>query len=167
MSHAAQSIKNWDIPGLVGNSLDKSDPVAYLTPDSIIESGTSQSHFRNIHKDIYGDSALTHEVIRGNSDQGVGYNDHTGHIATVWKRFSRLICGQEGPFSRGGVRKKPDQVAKLCHNLWPAGPPQNGDKWRSPVGYSPDDFAMNLSPLPILTFTSVGIFRFAPVFTLK
>ena len=153
MAHAAQSVKHCDATGLARNYLDPSDPIVSLAQDSVIQSNTAHAYFYDVQKDLYRDGGETQKVVHDPTGDGRECNARYGRLACVWKRFARLICGKEGPFSRGWVRGKPDQVAKICHSLRHGGPPRNGDKWRSPVVYPTEDFAMARSFLAILIFT--------------
>ena len=153
MSHAAQSIKHWGVAGLVKNSLRSADQLLNWKHESDVQPNDGRPYASAIRNEDYGESGDTLQATRGVPGNGEECNAAYGRIASIWKRFARLICGQEGPFSRGGVRKKPDEVAKLRQGLWPECPPQHGEKWLIHAGYTPADFEMTLSFLSILIFS--------------
>ena len=145
MSHAAAAVKHWDVPALVRKHVESAPALTPFTPDSVLESDTAQAYVHAVMADLYGESCSKMESSRGpcgNGDQPLAEHDR---LAVVWRRFARLICSQGGPFNSSGMRAKSDEVAKLCHSLWPNGPPQHGDKWIIPARHIEDDFTMKRS----------------------
>ena len=148
MAHAGQSLKHWDMKTLV-NKHTGSNPGAQLLSQAFGTHGPSaQPNLYDVLKDLDGECGQA-KIPAPHSREGESLFSSGRNIELIWKRFARLICGQEGPFSRG-VRKKADQVAALCLGLWPNGPPQDGEDWPIPSEYSRDDFASTRPFLALL-----------------
>ena len=68
-------------------------------------------------------------------------------IHDIWKKFTRLVIGQRGPFQRKPKRNHENDLASRCFELWPLGPPMRGEFWYCPPGKSVADYTSVISEL--------------------
>ena len=118
---------------------------ALLHADEIPQSETAQGYYRDVARHRPEDG-------RGNAHDG----DMDARVGGIWKRFIRMAYGQKGPFSSVGAQRIPDEIAKKCRRLWPAGPPGEWSTWHCAHGENPIEYVEALyqvfrktAPLPV------------------
>ena len=79
-----------------------------------------------------------------------------GAVYDIWMKFTDLVKGKKGPFSKKPHVADSDNLAKKCAELWAIWPPSRGDLRRCAEGGASTDYQAVISilfahsiPLPV------------------
>ena len=71
---------------------------------------------------------------------GFRVGETKSYIHSIWGEFLALVMGQRDPFQKEGPRSKTKEAVGVFMELWPLGPPNQGDMWFCTSGKKKEDY---------------------------